>query len=73
MVLNDIALTEQLACARRELRLRTTCYPRWVAQEQMTEREAQRQIAAMTAIVRTLERLVQAEAKARQPTLWAED
>jgi hypothetical protein len=67
----DISLAEQLRCARRELDLRIRCYPKWVAHEQMTERAAKREILAMTAIVRTLEKLAEAAARRQQPELWA--
>jgi hypothetical protein len=69
----DISLSDQLVCARHELRRRTKTYPLFVAHEEMTERTAQREIAAMTAIVRTLQRLVLAEQRGRQPALWAGD
>jgi hypothetical protein len=70
--MSDLPLTEQLACARRELALRMKVYPRWVAHEQMTERAAKREILAMTAIVHTLEALVEAEASHQQPRLFLE-
>lgn len=65
----DVSLLEQLACARRELSLRLKVYPKWVAHEQMTEPVAQREIAAMTAIVHSLDHLVKAEERRREPRL----
>lgn len=53
----EISLQKQLACARRELALRTRVYPRWVATEKMTEDAARRELDGMAAIVQTLERL----------------
>jgi len=46
----------QLACARRELALRTRVYPRLVAKGTMLPEAAEHELAAMTAIVRTLAR-----------------
>ena len=57
-----IPLRAQLACARRELALRTRVYPRLVAQETMRPEAAERELAAMRAITLTLQRLVEAEA-----------
>jgi hypothetical protein len=69
----DVSLSDQLACARRELKLRTSLYPRWVAAEQMTDRAAKRELAGMTAIVQTLLSLIEADARQRQPGLWGEE
>jgi hypothetical protein len=68
--MTEVSLADQLACAKRELQIRTKVYPKWVQHEQMTERAAQRELLAMTAIVHTLQRLVDADAHARQPRLW---
>jgi hypothetical protein len=69
----DISLTEQLRCAKRELALRNNVYPRWVAADQMTAHAAKRELAGMTAIVQTLERLCTADAQRQQPALWPEE
>lgn len=45
---------EQVRCAKRELALRQRVYPRWVAARTMTQDTADREIAAMAAIVATL-------------------
>ena len=55
-------LRAQLACAKRELALRVRVYPRLVANETMLQSTATRELAAMSAIVRTLKGLVEAEA-----------
>lgn len=60
----DVPLRLQLACARRELALRSRVYPRLVAQETMLQSTATKELAAMSAIVRTLAGLVAAEAGA---------
>jgi hypothetical protein len=70
--MSDVPLTDQLACARRELALRRKVYTRLVAMEAMLSTQAARELAAMEAIVQTLERLVEAEAAARQPALFPE-
>jgi hypothetical protein len=66
----DVSLADQLACAKRELSIRLKTYPKWVAHDQMTERAAKREIAGQTAIVHTLERLIEEEEKTHQPGLW---
>lgn len=53
-----IPLDIQLACATRELRLRQRAYPRWVCDGQMTEKQAAHELAAMRAIVQTLQDLL---------------
>jgi len=56
-----VSLRLQLACAKRELALRARVYPRLVANERMLQSTATQELAAMSAIVRTLARLVEAE------------
>jgi hypothetical protein len=58
---DDVPLRQQLQCARRELALRVRVYPRLVANETMLQSTATKELAAMSAIVRTLARLVAAE------------
>jgi hypothetical protein len=52
-----ISLAEQIAEAQRELALRRRCYPGWVKAGKLTHEDASRQLAAMAAIVHTLQRL----------------
>jgi hypothetical protein len=52
-----IPLTEQVAEARRELALRRQCYPKRIKSGRLSMEEANRQLLAMSEIVRTLERL----------------
>lgn len=47
-------LEDQIKCAEREVRMRERVYPRWVDQHKMTQANADREIATMKAIVRTL-------------------
>lgn len=48
---------EQLSEARRELALRKAVYPGFVQRGKLSQRDADRQIALMAEIVRTLETL----------------
>lgn len=50
--------TEQLECAQRELRRRTMNLPNLVRNGKLTKDYADKEIAAMTAIVETLQKLV---------------
>lgn len=59
-------LTEQLACAKRELTLRRKVYPQFVRAKRMNPFKAEDEIKLMAAIVKTLEELV---AKKEQPRL----
>ena len=54
-----VLLVDQIRCAKRELRLRCSMYPRWVMMEKMSARQAEQEIAAMQAIVKTLEEFAQ--------------
>lgn len=47
-------LREQIRCVERELRLRRSAYGRWVASGKMKQAEADREIAAMEAVLDTL-------------------
>jgi hypothetical protein len=51
-----ITLPEQIAEIEREIELRRRVYPRWVADRKLTQGTADRQIAAMEAVLRTLQR-----------------
>lgn len=55
------SLAEQLASARRELKMRQRVYWRWVAASRMNQDTADHEIACMAAIVVTLERLAPQE------------
>lgn len=53
-----VPLEVQLTCAKRELALRKRVYPAWINAKRMNQFKAQEEIAAMAAIVQTLEDLV---------------
>jgi hypothetical protein len=52
-----VSLEKQLDCARRELALRKRVYPGWVNAKRLNAFKAEDEIAAMAAIVKTLEGL----------------
>lgn len=59
----EVPLHVQIACAKRELSMRRNVYPRRIASGVMTKALADRETAAMAAIVATLEALLEAEGK----------
>jgi hypothetical protein len=50
-----VALADQIKCARRELAMRKGVYPKWVTAGRMKPEAADRELAAMEAIVTSLE------------------
>jgi len=58
----QIPIEEQVRCAEREVEKRKRFYPKWVAEGRMPQLKADREIAAMEAIVQTLR-------NAKQPLL----
>lgn len=52
-----ISLDVQVACIRREIGMRERVYPRWVATEKMKPQKADDEIAAMRAVLATLQEL----------------
>jgi len=48
-------LAEQITCVRREIRYRERVYPRRVANGNMTPRQMDHELAAMRAVLATLE------------------
>jgi hypothetical protein len=55
MTEQPITLTDMVAEAKRELAMRRRVYPRWVEDGRMKPHQAERQIAALAAIVAELE------------------
>lgn len=49
-----IPITEQIKCVERELALRRRVYPRQISAHRMSQITADREIAAMTAVLETL-------------------
>lgn len=57
-----VPLTEQIKCAKRELALRQRVYPKWVRDGRMKREAADHELAAMQAIVASLEALLSVQA-----------
>lgn len=51
-----VSLPDQIKCVRREIGLRKRVYPRWVESGRLTQAKADAEIAAMKAVLATLER-----------------
>jgi len=52
-----VPIDRQIACVKRELRLRERVYARRVAEEKMTQTDADIELQAMGAVLETLERV----------------
>lgn len=52
-----VTLDEQIASVRREIGLRERVYPKWIEAGRLKPEAAEREIAAMRAVLLTLERL----------------
>lgn len=52
-----ITLADQLAAVRREIAMRERAYPRFVANGKLTQAKADHELAAMRAILETLNKL----------------
>lgn len=48
------SLAEQIACVKREISMRELMYPRWVEQKKMAREKADKEIAAMKAVLESL-------------------
>ncbi len=57
----EVSLRDQLRAAERELAYRRRVYPRWVDAGKLDNAKAQHEIAAMTAIVKTLMNCIERE------------
>jgi hypothetical protein len=62
-----IGIDEQIACVEREIALRRRVYPRRVADRKMTQALADKQLAAMSAVLDTL--LYLRESREKEGTL----
>lgn len=54
---SDVSIADQVKCAKRELGKRRVFYPQWVASGRLRAVEADKELAAMAAIVETLTEL----------------
>lgn len=49
-----VPIADQIACVKRELAMRRRVYPRWIADNRMSQAKADKEITAMEAVVATL-------------------
>lgn len=59
--MSAIPLEAQVACVKREIGMRERVYPNWIARNRMTQQKADAEIAAMRAVLETLEKIAAAE------------
>ncbi len=52
-----ITLHSQIECVKREIAFRERCYPRWVKEKRMSQQLADHELAAMRAVLATLQTL----------------
>ena len=57
VIVPEIPLADQIRCVGREIGLRRNVYPKWVASGRMKQQDADREIAAMEAVLATLKGL----------------
>lgn len=50
-------LDQQIAEIERELAMRRRCYPRWIAEHRMLQKNADKFLAAMEAVLATMTKL----------------
>lgn len=53
-----VPLTDQIKCAKREVAMRERAYPKWVQAGRMKREAAEYELAAMRAVVATLEAMM---------------
>jgi hypothetical protein len=51
------AIDDQIACVLREIRMRESAYPRWIAAGKMTAEKSAHELACMNAVLATLHRV----------------
>lgn len=52
-----VPIDEQIACVERELGFRQRLYPRWVKSLKLTQAAADEELARMSAVLKTLQRI----------------
>lgn len=57
----EVTLIQQIASVAREIAIRERFYPYWVQNGKMTRAEADRELAAMRAVLETLKAAVKAQ------------
>jgi hypothetical protein len=53
--MKPVTIEEQVACVEREIKMRRRVFPRWVEAGRMTQAKADAEIAAMEAVLATLQ------------------
>lgn len=49
-----VSIENQILCVKREIMMRKRAYPRWVSDGRMTQEGADKELAAMQAVLETL-------------------
>lgn len=52
--MDGISIEDQIACVEREIRMRENTYPRWVAQNKLTQKTATLELDRMRAVLASL-------------------
>jgi hypothetical protein len=63
-----VSLDRQIACVKREVKMREKCYPGWIGDGRMASQTAERELDAMRAVLDTLRGIAE-----RQGSLFPED
>lgn len=50
-----VSLPDQITCVEREIAMRKSAYPRWVAGKKLAQAKADHELAAMQAVLKTLQ------------------
>jgi hypothetical protein len=53
----DVSLADQIACVQREIAMRQHVYPRWISAHRITRAKGDAELAAMGAVLATLQAL----------------
>lgn len=61
-----MTIDDQIKCVRREIAMRRQMYPKWVASGRLKKGQADHEIAAMEAVLATLDKVAVATATPRQ-------
>jgi hypothetical protein len=64
-----ISFWTQAQCVRRELSMRNRVYPKRIAEGRMSQTQADKELAEMTAVYATLQRLDREESERNAPSL----
>lgn len=52
-----VSIEDQIKCVAREIAMRRNVYPKWVDSKRMKQEAADREIAAMEAVIETLKKV----------------